>query len=430
MKKLMSILLCVLMLVSVLAGCGASEEVVEETTEVVEEVVEETAEPLIYEGTELVYWSGLYAGTPQAEVLLELTEEFKAQTGAVINIQFKGNERRQIMPTALESGEQIDIFDSASFYESKTITDWMLDLTSYIEKSDYLSKTYPIMMNDLVANTGSLTGVVTAPSMNTVWYDKAAFEAAGIAEIPVTMEAFEAACDALLAAGIAPWALDDAYVHNFFGQMMQRYCGQDVVSELSMNGGWSENEGAVAAAQKLIDWVNAGYFAEGAPDVFPASQNKIGLGMTAMVWSGSWVGNEVETAMGVDIDWGCMSFPVVDETIDPGVNSAYSGYIHVNKDCPNPDAAWDYLMYIKTGEGDQRYTDAVKLPPCDVNNTPPSDFDGSVEYLSSATVCLNANCAVANADMKAALTDVMMKLFNGEYTTGLEAMQAMDALYA
>ena len=134
--------------------------------------------------------------------------------------------------------------------------------------------------------------------------------------------------------------------------------------------------------------------------------------------------------MGVDISWGCMSFPIADETIDPGVDSAYSGYIHVNKDCPAPDAAWDYLMYIKTGEGDQRYTDAVKLPPCDINNVPPADFDGSVEYLSAAEVCLNANCAIANTDMKAALTDVMLKLFNGEYATGLEAMQAMDALYA
>ena len=420
MKKLISILLCVLMLVSVFAACGKKKAA---------PAPEVNTEDLIYSGVELVYWSSLYEGTPQADMLQTLTEEFTAQTGCVIDIQFKGNERRQIMPTALESGEDIDIFDSASYYESKTITDYMLDLTSYIEESDYLAKTYPIMMNDLVAQCGGLVGVVTAPSMNTVWYDKAAFEAAGITEVPVTMEEFETACEALLDAGIAPWALDDTYVHNFFSQAMQRYCGQDVVSELSMNGGWSENEGAVAAAQKLIDWVNAGYFAEGAPDVFPSSQNKIGLGTAAMVWSGSWVGNEVESAMGVDINWGCMSFPIADETIDPGVNSAYSGYIHVHKDCPNPDAAWDYLMYIKTGEGDQRYTDAVKLPPCDVNNTPPADFEGSVEYLSSATVCLNANCAIANADMKAALTDVMMKLFNGGYATGLEAMQAMDALY-
>ncbi|MBP3633436.1 MAG: carbohydrate ABC transporter substrate-binding protein [Oscillospiraceae bacterium] len=430
MKKLIALLLA-LVLVLGLVACGAKEETVEEVTEeVAEEVAEETAEPLPYEGTELVYWSSLYAGTPQADMLLELTEEFMAQTGCVIDIQFKGNERRQIMPTALESGEKIDIFDSASYYESKTITDYMLDLTSYIEESDYLAKTYPIMMNDLVAQCGGLVGVVTAPSMNTVWYDKAAFEAAGITEVPVTMEEFEAACDKLVAAGIAPWALDDTYVGNFFSQQMQRYCGQDAVAELSMNGGWSESEGAVAAAQQLIDWVNKGYFAEGAPDVFPASQNKIGLGLAAMVWCGSWVGNEVESAMGVDIEWGCMSYPVIEgSTIDVGVNSAYSGYIHLHKDCENPDAAYEYLMYIKTGEGDQRYTDAVKLPPCDVNNVPPADFEGSVEYLSNATVCLNANCAIANADMKAALTDVMLKIFGNEYATGLEAMQAMDALY-
>jgi len=410
MKKLICILLCVLMLSTMFVGCGKKED----------------------DGITLVYWSSLYDGTPAAEVLKDLAKEFKEETGATIDIQFKGNERRQILPTALESGEKIDIFDSAGFYELRTYDpEWIMDLTPYYEESGYAEMTYPLMLKDLTENSpeGGLPGVVKTPSMNGIWYDQAAFEKAGITEIPETFDEFEDACDKLLAVGIAPFALDEAYVSSFFGTTMQRYCGQEEVRELSMEGGWSENKDAVAAAQRLVDWVKKGYFADGAPDVFPTSQNKIALGQVAMVSCGVWVGNEIETAMGVDIDWGFTKFPIYNERVDANVDSAYSSYIHVNEKCEYPDLAWQWLMKIVTGEGDQRFSDAIKNPPADKNNKPLPDFEGSVEYLSSVEVCLDTNCAVANADMKAALTDVMVKLFGGKYDSGLDAMKAMDALY-
>ena len=434
MKKLISLLLCVVMLVSVLAACGADEEVVVETTEEVVETVEtvETAEPGIYDGVEMVYWSGQVDGTPAAEVLKELAAEFKAETGCVINIVFKGNERRKMMPTALESGEDIDIFDSAGFYELRTFDPaWIMDLTPYYEESGYADKTYGVMIRDLEANSpeGGLPGVVKGPGLNGLWYDKAAVAAAGITEMPTTFDEFEAMFDAILETGVAPLSLDSAYLAGFFGTVLQRHCGQEVVAEMSMNGGWSENEGAVAAAQRMIDWKAKGYFVDGAPDVFPTSQNKIALGLSAMVNCGVWVSNEIETAMGVDLDWGFTKFPILDVTIDANVDSAYSGYIHVNETCDNPDAAWDWLMKIVTGDGDKRWTDAAQCPPADKTNEALPEFTDTVAYLDSVEVCLDVNCAVANADMKAALTDVMVQIFEGKFATGLEAMQAMDALY-
>ena len=410
MKKLICILLCVAMLSTMFVGCGKKQE----------------------EGITLVYWSSLYDGTPGAEVLKQLAKEFKEETGATIDIQFKGNERRQILPTALESGEKIDIFDSAGFYELRTYDpEWIMDLTPYYEESDYADKTYALMLKDLEENSpeGGLPGVVKTPSMNGIWYDKDAFAKAGVTELPTNFDEFEVACDKLLDSGVAPFALDIAYVPNFFSTFMQRYCGQKDVARLSNKGGWSENESAVAAAQRMIDWVNKGYFVDGAPDVFPTSQNKIALDQAAMVYCGVWVGNEIETAMGVDINWGFAKFPIYSEEIDDDVDSAYSSYIHVNEKCEHPDIAWKWLMKIVTGDGDQRFSDAVKNPPADKNNKPLPDFDGSVEYLDSVEVCLDTNCAVANADMKTALSDIMVKIFEGEYDTGLEAMQAMDALY-
>ena len=52
---------------------------------------------------------------------------------------------------------------------------------------------------------------------------------------------------------------------------------QDKTSELAKNGGWSKEPGVAKAAQDMIDFVKAGYLADGAPDEYPASQNKMGL---------------------------------------------------------------------------------------------------------------------------------------------------------
>ena len=428
MKKLISILLCVLTLVSVLAGCGATEEVTEQVETVVEDVTEETTEALPYEGVELVFWNSYYEGTPEAVVMQELADEFKAKTGATIKLEFKGNERRQIMPTALESGEKIDMFQ-ATYYEIDSLVNYMADLAPYYEAIDYESFTYPVMIKDMVDRIG-WKGVAYGASMNTLWYDQDAFAAAGVTEIPVTMEEFAAACDKLVANGVAPIALDSAYISNYWGQHIQRFIGQATAKELSWNGGWSESEGAIAAAQTIIDWVNAGYFADGAPDIYPTSQNKIALGQAAMVYCGTWVGKEIEDAMGTDINWACMAYPIYDETIEPNVNSAYSGYLHVNKNCEYPELAFEWLLTIATGEGDKRRIEVTGTLPGDPNNAPPADFEGSVEYLSSVEVCLDVACAVANTDMKVALVEVITNLYSGVYATGLEAMQAMDALYA
>ena len=112
MKKLISILLCVLTLVSVLAGCGATEEVTEQVETVVEDVTEETTEARPYEGVELVFWNSYYEGTPEATVMQELADEFKAKTGATIKLEFKGNERRQMTDKLLrmeQEHEQLEI---------------------------------------------------------------------------------------------------------------------------------------------------------------------------------------------------------------------------------------------------------------------------------------------------------------------------------
>ena len=60
--------------------------------------------------------------------------------------------------------------------------------------------------------------------------------------------------------------------------------GEDAITELDANGGWADSEGAVAAAQEIIDLRNAGYFADGAPDEYPSSQNKRPQSLPSRRW--------------------------------------------------------------------------------------------------------------------------------------------------
>ena len=71
-------------------------------------------------------------------------------------------------------------------------------------------------------------------------------------------------------------ALDSAYADFTYGYHLDRIIGQDVIKDMAINGGWSRQEGVAQAADDIIDFVKKGYLAKGAPDEYPASQNKMG----------------------------------------------------------------------------------------------------------------------------------------------------------
>jgi len=246
------------------------------------------------------------------------------------------------------------------------------------------------------------------------------------------MEEFEAACDALIAAGYAPMALDSAYTANNFSQHFERYLGAAAVEELGLNGGWSENELAIEAADKLIEWVNKGYFAEGAPDEYPNSQNKIGLTQdVAMVFCGTWISKEIEDAAGVDLNWGTFAYPVAEGKNGGAGSSVFANYYCINKNCSELEAqaAFDWLMFWKTGENDQEYSEIARAVPADPNNTELGDLTGSRDVILATTEYYPGNIHLANSDLTTSIQDVVYKIFAGEYANGAEAMAAMDALY-
>ena len=127
-----------------------------------------------------------------------------------------------------------------------------------------------------------------------------------------------------------------------------------------MNGGWAENEGVIQAAQQQIDFINAGYLADGAPDEYPASQNKIGLtGEVAMVVCANYVASEVNNNTGTEINWGMFNYPEVEGGADPSNAYAGSNAIGITSYTENAQAAFDFAMFLVTGEYDQKMADTA-----------------------------------------------------------------------
>lgn len=286
--------------------------------------------------------------------------------------------------------------------------------------------------NDVATSwAGFLPCITEQPQVGGIFYNKDIFEDCGITEVPKTWDEFLTACQTMVDKGYQPLALDSTYSDFTFGYHLDRWLSEPVISELSKNGGWSENEGVAKAAQQIIDFRNAGYLADGAPDEYPSSQNKIGLtGKVAMVVCANYVAAEVNNNTGTEINWGMFNYPSVEGGADPSNAYAGANSLAIAKNSKNPQAAFDFLMMLTSGEFDQKMADAGNQIPADPNNTAPAIMNGTIEALQATTNPLSWNMGLSdNADLTTSFKDICIGLYEGRYATGEDFAKAMDALY-
>ena len=169
---------------------------------------------------------------------------------------------------------------------------------------------------------------------------------------------------------------------------------------------------------------------DGAPDEFPSSENKIGFGQAAMIVCANYVTAEVNNNTQTQVNWGLFNYPAVDGGADNA--SAYAGAnsLAITSYSKNPQAAFDFIIFLTTGEWDQKMADEAAQIPADSRNTAPAVLNGTVETLLAAdkpmTWCAGIS---ANADVKDAIKSMCTELFEGKYATGADFCAALDALY-
>ena len=426
MKKAFTILLIALIAISSAFATGSTE-----TTGAAVPAAAEGGK--IYDGVEITMWSMWNAAEIQGQIIQEAAAAFEEETGCHVNIEFRGRDISTIINTALQGGENIDIFEDDYTRISQQYAPYCYDMDAMAQAAGYYDNSYALFNNMTKEwSGGKLVSIPEQPNMGGIFYDKAKFEAAGITETPTTWDEFLAVCQQLVDAGFQPLALDATYSDFNFGYHLDRYIGEARTRELSLNGGWSQEPGVIAAANDIIEFVKLGYLADGAPDEFPASENKIGFENVAMVVCADYVTSEVNNNTGANIEWGVFPYPTI--PVEDGGNGSTAAYAGTNSLAiasysENPQAAFDFIMYLTTGEFDQKRADQVPQIPADPRNNCTS-LDGAVESLMSADSSLSWTMGInANGDLRTMLKDVIIQLFEGRYATGENFAAAMDALY-
>ncbi len=198
---------------------------------------------------------------------------------------------------------------------------------------------------------GNLYGVSNAAEIVGVYYHRDIFEEHGLS-IPQTFAEFEEILATLKAAGVTPivfGSLDGWPAIHEYGAIQHAYTDIDTLDAFMyrLEGGTFINDANLKAAEKLVEWVKAGYFSPGFEGMdydnatFAAFLNKEG----AMWITGSWMAGSIIEQLGEDAV-GFFVFPPAEEGAPPlsigGVNLAYG----VRATTGHPDLAAEYVDWI------------------------------------------------------------------------------------
>lgn len=415
MKKLFCLLLALVMTLGMVA-CGGTTDPTEPEKEV--EAQTDESGTKIYEGVKLVYWSNWEATETQGQIITEAVNEFMAETGAEVDLQFKGRTgiKEGLIP-ALDAGQQVDLFDGAgnkSNYGDRIIS--VEDLMS--DEYEASGNAAMLALCRSYYEDGETREVPYQMKGNGVFYNKALFAQAGIESVPTTWAEFVDVCAKLQAAGITPLTTDDAYTPQQFGIHLARLIGTDNVKAVVNDGLWAETPEVLATAQAIEALASAGYYSElVASNAFPTGQNtEFATGMVAMYVNGSWLPNEVRGITGDTFEWGFFNYPEVDGGIN-GTEAMVIGCqsFSITNMCENTEAAFALIAKITRGEWDAKLAEGTLGLPIDNSNTEwPTQLADCKPYFDACTEIFAVSGGLENnADITPALKENLAKLYAG-----------------
>lgn len=368
MKKTLWVLAAVLFLLS---ACGAKDA--QESTQPIPVEVqvpyEELPAQLRYRDAELSFRSAWLREDLRAQVLTEAAALFEKQTGAEVKIYWPGE----------TDGSAADILqlraeDFASLQEGTA-----LDLTEMAENAEYSGKSHETLRLQIIEQCGYLGAIAQVPYLGGIYYHPEAFAQCGIEQTPETWEAFLAACQSLREHGWQPLTMDREDALAAMELHLRRSIGEEEIRQMmGKSRRWDTNLPAIAALEQVMLFVQEGNMATGVPAEYPAGQNKMATSNSAMMVGTNADCDAVETAALTDLEWGVFPYP---GSMGSGTWMT-ADVLVIDSNCENPQAAFDFLMLLTTGEFDQLRADLTGGIPADPANASP--ITGAMDAIRAA----------------------------------------------
>lgn len=405
MKKLTCLLLCVLLL------CGCSQEPpptepTEEPTRGVAEVPMETeAVQLKYEGVALQYWSLLSETDPEAAVLLQAAGDFEQTTGAKISISWLEGDEAELTER-LTGDLQADIFEVSGEGLKQNLLPLALDLTELAAGAGYNAKSWDVLRTQILSRYGALKAIAYRPCLYGLYYNRQAFDDLGIEATPSTWQEYLTFCQMLKDKGYEGLVIDQERAHLVLELHMERALGWDGLKETMINAQWRKNDTALTMIQEAISFAEMGYLVKGTPAAYPLGQNRLAQSNAVFVAGSNVLCGEVEKSTLSDMSWGVMPYP----GDGPGSGLLVDAdVLAVHASCKNPEAAFDFIMLLSTGEYDQLRADLTTGIPADPVNSSP---------ITSGNTCMAAATPQAPKWFTPDNNELFCRLWNGYYKTG------------
>lgn len=435
MKKLLSLILSLAM-VFTLAACGGDSANEPPASNPDPQPVEDNNEPAPAPETPpasdvtLTYWSMWNANEGQAKVIQEAVDAFTASTGIKVNIEWRGRDIVNQITAALESKTAIDIFDDDYQRIAQQYNAHLADLGTLVADRGYESKVQSLFL-DIARDYGDGTLYTIPYQLYTsgIIYSKDAFDDAGVDASTInSWDGLIAACAALKDAGYTPIAMDGGGSPRYlYSYILARLIGQDACKDLAVNGGWSANEGAVKAAEYVIQLRDNGYVLDPI-GTYPEGEYTIGFGESAMLVLPDYAISEIIAGTGCDIEWGFISFPDLGGVEDDGYANVGAQGFGIPAYSEHSEEAFQLIEWLTTGEWDQKLAEVSLHAPCDVNNKSSGLVADIQASMSALTGYYDYQCGTnENPDIR--LNTEVQALFEGTYATAADFLAACDARY-
>ena len=341
MKRLLSVVLVALMAISMVFAGGSSESSDQKVIRICQFKVE------------------------IADDLQKLAEEYEELTGIKVEVESTSSDGYQtLLRTKFAGDEAPDIFNNEGFSQMAEWSEYLADLTDEPWVADMVPQAVEGASID-----GRIYGLPLYFEGYGWCYNPKMFEAAGITELPETLEEFDEVCTKLEAAGFAPIGLPFGASYN-----PGRFMFNVAVAHQE-----NPTEFIEAACRGEIDFVNDKIMNEWVDmlDVclkhayknpldmdFPGQISSYAFEEVAitMANNGGWISF---TEMNPDIDADYMVIPINnDAAFNDVLYAGPSTYWVVNKNSPVVEEAKDFLEWLVTSERGKYYlTDVFGFVP-------------------------------------------------------------------